>query len=288
METLTFNIPDLSQKDAVVSIAQAEDVRICDQAFGNLFCWAAAMDVGLALSGDNFVARWGKRYTVPIGPDRKVLIEQMLKQGITRFLGADERYKQWMEETFPHQFRFKESRNFDYIYERETLATLSGKKLAAKRNHINAFEQAHPWEVRPITAENLPQVRAFNDWWCAQNNCAAEDSLAREGCAVRRGLKHFEELGFFGMALYAEGKICAFSYGERLGKNGFCVHAEKADANLRGAYPMINRELVRALPEEILWINREDDAGDEGLKKAKMSYRPIELLKKYEAEYINE
>ena len=193
---------------------------------------------------------------MPIGPDRKVLIEQMLKQGITRFLGADERYKQWMEETFPHQFRFKESRNFDYIYERETLATLRGKKLAAKRNHINAFEQAHPWEVRPITAENLQEVRAFNDWWCAQNNCAAEDSLAREGCAVRRGLKHFEELGFFGLALYAEGKICAFSYGERLGKNGFCVHVEKADANLRGAYPMINRELVRALPEEILWINR--------------------------------
>ena len=105
---------------------------------------------------------------------------------------------------------------------------------------------------------------------------------------MRRGLKHFEELGFFGLALYAEGEICAFSYGERLGKQGFCVHVEKADANLRGAYPMINRELVRALPQEILWINREDDAGDEGLKKAKMSYRPIELLKKYEAEYINE
>ena len=288
MAILTFNTPDLSQKDAVVSIAKAADVRICDQAFGNLFCWAASMDVGLALWGESFVAHWGKRYTVPIGPDRKELIEQMLGQGITRFLGADERYKKWLEEAFPNQFQFKESRNFDYIYEREALATLKGKKLAAKRNHINAFEQAHQWEVRPITAENLEEVCAFNDWWCKENNCAAEDSLAREGCAVRRGLKHFEALGYFGLALYAEGKICAFSYGERLGKEGFCVHVEKADASLRGAYPMINRELVRALPADILWINREDDAGDEGLKKAKMSYRPLELLKKYEAEYINE
>lgn len=288
MAILTFNAPDLSQKDAVVSIAKAVDVRSCDQAFGNLFCWSASMDVGLALWGDNFVARWGKRYTVPIGPDRKELVEQMIKQGITRFLGADERYKQWLEETFPNQFKFKESRNFDYIYERKALATLKGKKLAAKRNHINAFEQAHQWEVRPITAENLQEICEFNDWWCKENNCDAEDSLAWEGCAVRRGLKHFEALGFFGLALYADGKLCAFSYGERLGKEGFCVHAEKADADLRGAYPMINRELVRALPDDILWINREDDAGDEGLKKAKMSYRPSELLKKYEAEYINE
>ena len=246
------------------------------------------MDVGLALPGKNYIARWGKRYTVPIGPDRKEWIGQMLAQGITRFLGVDERYKQWMEETFPGRFKFKEARNFDYIYERESLETLSGKKLAAKRNHINAFEQAHQWETRPITAENLPEIRAFNDWWCRENNCESEDSLAWEGCAVRRGLKHFEELGFFGLALYADGKLCAFSYGERLGKQGFCVHAEKADAQLRGAYPMINRELVRALPAEIIWINREDDAGDEGLRKAKMSYRPLELLKKYEAEFINE
>lgn len=288
METLTFNTPDLSQRDAVVGIIEAEDVRVCDQSFGNLFCWSAVMDVQIALLGDHFVARWGKRYTVPYGAQRKELIEEMLRQGITCFLGVDERYKQWMEETFPGQFKFKEKRNFDYIYEREALATLRGKKLAAKRNHINAFEQAYSWEVRPITAENLQQVSDFNDWWCRENNCAAEDSLAWEGCAVRRGLKHFDALGYFGLALYADGKICAFSYGERLGKQGFCVHAEKADAAVRGAYPMINRELVRALPEEILWINREDDAGDEGLKKAKMSYRPIELLKKYEAEYINE
>lgn len=288
MAILTFDTPALSQREAVDAIARAADVRICDQAFGNLYCWSASMEVGLAVWEQSFIARWGKRYTVPIGPQRKELIEELLKQGITRFLGADERYKQWLEVTFPGKFQFKESRNFDYIYERQALATLSGKKLAAKRNHINAFEQAHQWEVRLINAENLQEVCEFNDWWCMQNNCAAEDSLARESCAVRRGLKHFEELGFFGLALYAEGKICAFSYGERLGKQGFCVHVEKADANLRGAYPMINRELVRALPQEILWINREDDAGDEGLKKAKMSYRPIELLKKYEAEYINE
>lgn len=286
MATLKFETPALSHRAAVEKITTAEDVMICDQNFGNLFCWAATMDVGIALWENNFISRWGKKYTIPVGPERKELIETMLEQGITRFLGIDERYKQWMEETFPQKFTFKEARNFDYIYERDSLETLRGKKLAAKRNHINAFESDHQWETRPINEENLKEIRKFNDWWCRENNCAAEDSLAWEGCAVRRGLEHFEELGFYGLALYADGALCAFSYGERLGKEGFCVHAEKADAQLRGAYPMINRELVRSLPADIRWINREDDAGDEGLKKAKMSYRPSLLLKKYEAEYI--
>jgi hypothetical protein len=288
MVTLTFDAPTLSQRDAVTAIGKEAAVRSCDQSFGIFYCWATTLDLSLALWGDSYVARWGTQYTVPIGPQRKELIEAMLEQGITRFWGADEGYKKWMEETFPNRFTFRESRNFDYIYEREALATLRGKKLAAKRNHINAFEQAHQWEIRPITAENMQEVCDFNDWWCSENDCSSETSLEREGCAVRRGLKHFEELGFFGIALYADGKLCAFSYGERLGRDGFCVHVEKADAQLRGAYPMINREMARALPPEIRWINREDDAGDEGLRKAKMSYRPSELLKKYEAEYINE
>ena len=84
--------------------------------------------------------------------------------------------------------------------------------------------------------------------------------------------------------LYADGKICAFTFGERLGREGFCVHVEKADAGIRGAYPMVNRELIKTLPAEIQWINREDDAGDAGLRKAKLSYHPAVLLMKYEAE----
>lgn len=110
--------------------------------------------------------------------------------------------------------------------------------------------------------------------------------MAWEGCAVRRALRHFKELGYQGIALYADGKICAFTCGEPLGKEGFCVHVEKADSAVRGAYPMVNREFIKTLPPEILWINREDDTGDEGLRKAKLSYRPSLLLMKYKAEVV--
>lgn len=288
MQTLNFEAPSLEQKERIDRIVQREDVRICDQTFGNLFCWSGTMEVGIALWEDTFISRWGTRCTVPVGPQRKAVLEAMIAAGITRFVGVDERYKEWLEQTFPGKFTFKEAKNFDYIYEREALATLKGKKLAAKRNHINAFEAAHQWEVKPIDQSNLQEIRQFNDWWCRENNCAEERSLAWEGCAVRRGLQYFEELGYIGLALYADGKLCAFTYGEPMGQAGFCIHAEKADADLRGAYPMINREFARVLPAHIQWVNREDDAGDEGLKKAKMSYRPALLLKKYEAEYCNE
>lgn len=283
--TLDFKKPVLSQKEPVDRAVKAEDVRVCDQTFGNLFCWSACYDAQLAVYQDSFVSRWGDRYAVPVGPQRKELLEQLLAAGITRFLGIDDRYKAWLEETFPGRFIFTEKRNSaDYIYEREKLELLIGKKLAAKRNHINYFEQHFQWELRPISAETMPEVLAFNERWCRENNCLHDISLEREGCAVLRGLKHFDELGYTGLVLYADGAVCAFTYGEPMGQEGFCVHVEKADANLRGAYPMINREFVRSLPPSVRWVNREDDAGDEGLRRAKLSYQPDVLLMKYQAE----
>lgn len=100
-------------------------------------------------------------------------------------------------------------------------------------------------------------------------------------CAVQKGLDNFEELGYCGLILYKNGEICAYSYGEPINADTFCVHVEKADAEVRGAYQMINREFVRTFCEEYLYINREDDAGDEGLRRAKLSYYPTDLGRKF-------
>lgn len=285
--TLDFKKPEFSLKESVDRAVRETDSRLCDQTFGNFFCWNSAMEVAIATYKNSFVSRWGSHYSVPVGPERKEILEQLLAEGVREFISLDDRCRAWMEETWPGMFSFRERRsNADYIYEREKLENLVGKKLAAKRNHINYFEQNFKWETRPITAENLQEVMEFSLRWCAENNCPEEPGLAREGCAVRRGLRHFEELGYTGLVLYANGEVCAFTYGEPIGKEGFCVHVEKADAKLRGAYPMINREFVRSLPQEIRWINREDDTGDEGLRRAKLSYQPDLLLMKYTAEVI--
>lgn len=283
--TLIFESPAFSHKERVDRAVRETDTRLCDQTFGNIYSWAAAFDVKIALWEQSFVACWGGHYALPVGPQRKQVIEQLLSEGVEKFICIGERDKEWLEAEFPGRFSFSERRNSaDYLYDRQKMELLTGKKLAAKRNHINYFEQNYQWETRPLDASTMPEVLTFNDRWCAQNNCLQEPSLEREGCAVRRGLRHFEELGYRGMVLYANGEVCGFTYGEPLGKEGFCVHVEKADAELRGAYPMINRQFVRSLPPEIQWINREDDAGDEGLRKAKLSYQPMELLMKYTAE----
>ncbi len=284
---LNFETPNFSHAAVINAANRADQTRACEQSFGNLFCWATCAKAEVAVVEDSFVARWGNRYAAPIGPQKKALIEQLLAEGVTRLISIDDRYKEWLEREFPGKFTFREKRDSaDYIYERARLASLSGKKLAAKRNHINYFEQQHQWEVRPLTAENMEAVRAFNEWWCMQNHGVQDPSLLREGCAVRRGLEYFDPLGYQGLVLYADGAICAFTYGEQTSADSFCVHVEKADADLRGAYPMINRELAKSLPEQVLWLNREDDTGDEGLRKAKLSYRPDLLLMKYEAEVI--
>lgn len=284
---MDFNTPNFSHKPAVDRWMREQDICLCDPTFGNLYCWAATYDVKLAVTDGGFIVRWGNRCTLPIGKDRKALLEQLLAAGETTFLGIDDAAKCWMEEQFPNRFTFTELRDSaDYIYSRESLETLKGKKLAAKRNHIHYFEEHFQWEVRPIDASTMEDVLAFNEEWCRQNGCYQNSSLEREGCAVRRALRHYEELGYQGIALYADGKICGFTCGEPMGKEGFCVHIEKANSEIRGAYPMINREFVRSLPPSVRWINREDDAGDEGLRKAKLSYRPEILLMKYKAEVI--
>lgn len=284
---LNFEQPNFSQKEEVDRIVAEQGVRMCDQTFGNLFCWAKAAKAELAIYKNSFVSKWHGLISAPQGEEREELVEALLQDGLTKLIGIDEAYKAWLEEHFEGRFSFIERRaGADYIYDREALETLKGKKLAAKRNHINFFENSCNWEVKLLDEQTMEDAARFNEWWCAENHCGADPSLEREGCAVRRGLRHFKELGFFGIVLYADGAPCAFSYGEFMGNEGFCVHVEKANADLRGAYPMVNRELVKRLPPEIRWINREDDTGDEGLRKAKLSYRPMELLMKYTGEVI--
>jgi hypothetical protein len=174
---------------------------------------------------------------------------------------------------------------FDYIYESHKLMTLSGKKLAAKRNHINAFEAEGEHYTEPICKDNIKKLFEFNDKWCQGFCNDRESSLYSEMCAVRLGLENFDELGFSGLVLYKNGNICGYSYGEPINADTFCVHVEKADAEVRGAYQMINREFAKAYCSEYEYINREDDAGDEGLRRAKLSYYPTQVGKKFKAVY---
>lgn len=169
----------------------------------------------------------------------------------------------------------------DYIYRKEDLSTLAGKKYHAKRNHIAAFSKQFDWAYEPIGADNLDEVQRCADLWYTEN----ADRLTVELMAERNGLQvlfaHFATLGLTGGAIRVDGNIVAFCIASRLNDDLVDVHIEKALAAYEGAYAVVNNQFAKHLPNEIRYINREDDMGLEGLRKAKLSYHPATLLKKY-------
>ena len=190
-----------------------------------------------------------------------------------------------LEKSFPGKFAIvKNRKDFDYIYEAERLMSLSGKKLSGKRNHINRFHIEHPnWAYEAITPENIGDAHAMSLEWCKQAGCQDEVSLFDESCAVEQAFKHYDELGLSGGVLRAGGRVVAFAMGEPLTKDTYVVHIEKAFSEIRGAYQMINQQFAQANFEGYQFVNREDDAGEPGLRKAKLSYDPLKLLEKSSA-----
>lgn len=166
--------------------------------------------------------------------------------------------------------------NFDYLYKREDLVNLKGKKYHSKRNHISIFDKTYNWVYEDITRENFDEVLEFSKEWYNENK---NDSLKAELQGLKKIFNYFDYLGAKGGLIRVDGKIVAYTLGTPINKNVFDINFEKALKNYNGAYTVINREFASRLTTE--YINREDDIGIPGLRKAKMSYYPSKLLKKY-------
>lgn len=173
----------------------------------------------------------------------------------------------------------------DYLYDAQELATLRGKKMAKKRNHVNSFnsEYAGRWTFEPLSPLNCGEALAFMD--VADLEGDENRSAIDERRLTRRVIEAYPLFAehIKGGLLRIDGKVAAFTIGDVKGDTLY-VHIEKADRNVRGCYEKINNEFAAYMlscEPSIKYINREDDAGDEGLRKAKLSYHPIEFLKKH-------
>ena len=188
-----------------------------------------------------------------------------------------------LEAMYPGKFEFTLWRDgADYIYDTQSLATLSGKKLSAKRNHIHRFQDNHPtWQYEELSDANMDEARQMNLAWCLQVGCMEDGGLTDEYCAVEQAFRHFSELKLSGGLLRSEGRVVAFSIGDILNEDTYLVHFEKAFADIQGAYPMINQQFVLHNCMAYPYVNREEDAGVPGLRQAKLSYNPLRLVEKY-------
>ena len=200
------------------------------------------------------------------------------------FYGLTNEEKEKIEVTFPDEYVFYPSRNsFDYIYRVSDLAGLSGKKYHSKRNHISFFKKTYNWSYEEMNSENLHECMAMNEKWFSLNVDKDPDGIDAERAVLNLCFDNFSKFAFVGGLLRVDGEVVAFTFGEKLNDNTFVTHFEKAFADIRGAYPMINNQFALNTLKEYEFVNREDDIGSEGLRKAKLSYYPEILLEKFTA-----
>ncbi len=213
-----------------------------------------------------------------------VAIEHFIwKEGMLPvFRCITEPFKQMFEEQCPGLPLEAERDIFDYIYSADDLITLRGKKFHSKRNHINQFSSVYQYEYRPLTTDMYDACMEICENWLKGKD-PEQPGIMGELQAIRFMIPNMEPLGVQGGGIFINDKLCAFSLGERLREDIALIHVEKADAAFNGLYAVINQQFAQHAWHDVKWINREEDMGLEGMRKAKLSYNPVKLVEKYRA-----
>lgn len=297
---IEFHKLKISQKDEYDARLMAEGERGCEYSFANQFLWGKQQGAMVRDCVALFSHFYGRSvYPYPIGPgDKRAVLEEILRdakeRGIPcRITGILPEEREAIEAWFPEQFHFRADRDgFDYVYAIDDLADLRGRKFQKKRNHFNRFCGAHPeYRVEEINQENLALARKLcEDWYARRMAEDPQGDYMLERIALKKAFQNYEALGMEGLLLFDGGEVLAMTMGSRMGKDTFDIHFEKAREDVDGAYTAINCEFARYLRlkfPEVAYLNREDDMGLEGLRKAKLSYNPHHMVEKYWA-YLRE
>lgn len=292
---LEFKTPEMSDRKWVTDCMRAGEELACEYCFGNLYMWSTVYGNTVTRYGNFFLARDNTErpmYLYPCGEgNKKEAIAELLRcaeadgMPLMLYCLTPKRVRE-LDCLMPNAFDYIPMREYyDYIYNTDDLIHLAGRKYHGKRNHISYFKKTYDWAYEPLGENNMDECLKMNDEWERRNQEKNPEEIGNELVALRRGFDKYFELGFQGGVLRANGEVVAYTFGEALSETVFCTHIEKAFADVRGAYPTINREFAANVLSKYRLINREEDTGSEGLRKAKESYYPSVLLPKYRAVY---
>lgn len=293
---IEFKSLALSDREWVTHRLLEDDRQACEYSFANNFLWSDIYGVTMAKEQGCLIFQFQdeaqSRYTIPIGAgDRKgaldTLIAHAKEQGQQLALGTlMQTDLDWLEQHYKGQYTVETDRDdYDYVYSVEKLSTLSGRKLHGKRNHIARFKDGNNWLYRDMMPEDAGECLRFLDLWKEAESENWNDEMENELHINRKALRSLADLVLDGGMLYKGGRLVGFCIGEPLNSNTYVVHIEKALASVQGAYPMINQQFVLHNCQDYEFVNREEDTGDEGLRKAKLSYQPAHLVEKFQARF---
>jgi hypothetical protein len=299
MEDLWRSIPEFPQfKDLSLEEKPLFDATfskfpplISEFTFTNLFIWRYAYQLKISRLQDFLCLLAEKKessfFFPPIGEGDMVKCYQILlqylkekgvSQEITRVPEPVVTPVDWKAAGMVAEF---DRDQCDYIYLTEDLINLQGRKYHRKRNHIKQFKDKYPYQYIPLTPEWTSECLRLETEWCDLRHCEAIPGLANESIAIKEALTHFDPLGIKGGVILIDGKVEAFTLGESLNQETVVIHIEKANPAYEGLYPLINQAFLENHWSGYLYVNREQDLGEEGLRKAKESYFPHHLINKY-------
>lgn len=293
-----FKAVELVDRDYLQKILWQYQPETCELTFTNLFIWRSHYNFHWAMHKDWLllicVTRQGPVFGLePVGPANRSGVVRELLTWLKEEKGQAEPAVERADIRLVEEIRGTNGlkaepvrEDFDYLYLRENLVKLPGRKYHAKRNHISQFLRNHSYTYVPVTPENIPACREMAHRWCQYRRCDEDMGLYEERDAVRSALENFDALKIQGGALVMEGRVEAFALGEHLNQETAVVHIEKANPEIPGLYALVNQVCAEKTWDKARYINREEDLDDEGLRRAKLSYHPTRLVEKFRIKLI--
>jgi len=302
---MTFHYLSLSDREAMQAVTLPSGRRNCNYTFANLVGWQFWYYTEVCVLENAVVLRFnfdGQRaYMVCTSEALSAeLMEALLddSNGHLTLIGLEDSQVAQLSIVLATPHSQRENSQFsitseplrdqyDYIYRRTDLATLHGKHLDAKRNHINRFRAEHPdFEYRALTPELFDECRRLTETWQALTKSNENsDTIDVEKQVMETIFSNWDALGMTGGSIFVDGRMVAFTYGSAVTTDTLDVCVEKADRHVEGAFAIINQQFAEHLPEQYIYLNREEDMGIPGLRQAKLSYHP-EILLTYNVVHI--
>ncbi|MFL0196734.1 DUF2156 domain-containing protein [Clostridium sp. WILCCON 0269] len=266
-----------------------------EYSFTSLIIWRKGCDIKYTIYEDTLIIKkkdfnGNYHFMQPIGYTKnnvknvvEKLIEYREKNTMTYlFKDVEETFLNDLKEAYGESIYVKpDTDNFDYIYTTEKLITLSGKKLHSKKNHYNYFTKTYNYVVKDFYDLEVKSdiINAAEDWYKQKNIC--NEYLKYEFHGIEEIVFNMEKLNLKAMAVYVDNNIASFTIGEKVNPNMAIIHIEKGSSTIRGIYTFTNKTFVENYLSDVKYINREQDLGIEGLRKAKRSYQPVKMEEKY-------
>lgn len=292
---LQFKTLELDDKEIFMKYLGDYKFNTYEYSFLNLYLWRKYCNVEYTILDDSLIIKKteegkGTVFMQPIGyspVNLKDIISELMeykksnKNMHVLFSDIEEPFLEELKEQYGNDIKyFEDVKNFDYIYETEKLIKLNGDKLRKRRSHYNRFVSSYAYSIKDASEDKVIQdcIDFSQEWFRSQ---PSNFQLECEVEGVKDILNHLKRLNGLGMAVYVNDIIAGFTIGEIVNKSMAIIHIEKGDTSFNGIYAFINRTFAELYLKDILHINREEDIGIPGLRRAKLAYDPIKLEKKF-------